>query len=134
MTAAPAADAFQESLARASAHPAFLDRFYARFMAASPAIGEIFAGRDMDRLKRKLRSSLHVMTLAAEQAPGVGLYIDHLASLHQRFAIPPAMYALWLDALVATAAECDPEFDATLGAAWRAALAPGVARIGAPPA
>ncbi len=124
--------AFQESLARAMADARFLDRFYERFMATSPAIGAIFAGRDMARLKRKLRSSLHVMTLAAEGAPGVGLYVDHLAALHQRFAIPSGMYALWLDALVATAAECDPRFDAALEAAWRAALGPGVARIAAP--
>jgi hypothetical protein len=74
------------------------------------------------------------MTLAAEGAPGADLYVDHLAGLHQRLAIPPAMYALWLDALVATAAECDPAFDDALYQAWHAALAPAVARIAAAPA
>ena len=76
--------AFHASLARASADPRFLDVFYERFMASSPAIAAIFAGRDMARLKRKLGASLHVMTLAIDGSPGADMYRGYLASVHQR--------------------------------------------------
>jgi truncated hemoglobin YjbI len=124
--------AFHDSLARLLADERFLDRFYARFMAASPAIGAIFAGKDMAGLKRKLRASLHVMTLAADGAPGADMYLDYLGEVHGRLEIAPAMYDLWLDALLATVAECDPACDAALETAWRDALAAGMARIKAP--
>ena len=127
--AAPAIEslaAFHASLARASAHPRFLDVFYERFMAASPAIAAIFAGRDMARLKRKLASSLHLMTLAIDGAPGADMYLGYLAQVHERLAIPPQMYDRWLDALVATAADCDPGFDDALRAVWREVVGAGI--------
>jgi truncated hemoglobin YjbI len=127
--AAPAGDAlaaFHASLARASADPRFLDVFYDRFMAASPAIAAIFAGRDMARLKRKLGASLHLMTLAIDGAPGADMYLGYLAQVHERLEIPPAMYDRWLDALVATAADCDPAFDEALRAAWREVVGAGI--------
>jgi truncated hemoglobin YjbI len=129
MAAAAAAEAlavFHASLARASADPRFLDVFYARFMASSPAIAAIFAGRDMARLKRKLGSSLHVMTLAIDGSPGADMYLGYLANVHHRLEIQPAMYERWLDALVETAAECDPRFDDELRAVWRDVVGAGI--------
>lgn len=118
--------AFHASLARASADPRFLDVFYARFLASSPAIAAIFAGRDMDRLKRKLGSSLHVMTLAIDGSPGADMYLEYLAKVHGRFEITPAMYDGWLEALVQTAAECDPLFTEALRAQWRTVVGAGM--------
>jgi truncated hemoglobin YjbI len=118
--------AFHASLARASASPRFLDVFYDRFMASSPAIAAIFAGRDMARLKRKLGASLHVMTLAIDGSPGADMYLEYLARVHGRFEITAAMYDGWLDALVATAAECDPQFDAALRAQWYEVVGAGI--------
>jgi hemoglobin-like flavoprotein len=60
------------------------------------------------------------------------MYLDYLGEVHGRLEIAPAMYDLWLDALLATVAECDPACDAALEAAWRDALAAGMARIKAP--
>jgi hemoglobin-like flavoprotein len=123
------ADAFHASLARASADPRFLDVFYARFMGSSPAVAAVFAGRDMEHLKRKLRSSLQVMTLAIDGAPGADMYLDYLGKVHTRLEIAPGMYDAWLDALVATAAECDPQFSVQLDAVWRAVVGAGVRMI-----
>ncbi len=117
---------FHASLARASADARFLDVFYARFMASSPAIAAIFAGRDMARLKRKLGSSLHLMTLAIDGAPGADMYLGYLAQVHERLEIPSAMYERWLEALIATAAECDPAFDDALAAVWRDVVGAGI--------
>jgi hemoglobin-like flavoprotein len=130
MSLAPAqAEAFHASLARASANPRFLDVFYARFMDSSPTVAAVFAGKDMEQLKRKLRSSLHVMTLAVDGAPGADMYLDYLGKVHTRLDIAPRMYDAWLDALVATAAECDPQFTQELDAVWRAVVGAGVRMI-----
>jgi truncated hemoglobin YjbI len=129
MEARPAPEAlaaFHASLARASADPRFLDVFYDRFMASSPAIAAIFAGRDMARLKRKLGASLHVMTLAIDGSPGADMYLGYLANVHHRLEIAPPMYERWLDALVETAAECDPQFDDALAAIWRSVVGAGI--------
>lgn len=123
------ADAFHASLARASADPCFLDVFYARFMASAPEIAAVFSGKDMEQLKRKLRSSLHVMIFAIDGAPGADMYLDYLGKVHTRLEIAPRMYDAWLDSLVATAAECDPQFDAELDAVWRAVVGAGVRMI-----
>jgi hemoglobin-like flavoprotein len=126
---ATAVEMFHSSLERAAAHARFADVFYARFMASSPAVAAIFSGVDVDKLKRKLRSSLHVMTLAADDAPGADLYLDYLGAVHTQLDIRPEMYDAWLDALVATVAECDPEFCGAIERAWRSVIGAGVARI-----
>jgi hemoglobin-like flavoprotein len=130
MSAAPSqVDAFHASLARASSDPRFLDVFYARFIGSSRDVAVVFAGKDMEQLKRKLRSSLHVMTLAVDGAPGADMYLDYLGKIHTRLDIAPRMYDTWLDALVATAAECDPQFTRDLDAVWRAVVGAGVRMI-----
>jgi hemoglobin-like flavoprotein len=120
---------FHSSLERAAAHARFADVFYARFMASSAAVAAIFAGVDVGKLKRKLRASLHVMTLAADDAPGTDLYLDYLGAVHTQLDIRPEMYDAWLDALVGTVAECDPEFCGAIERAWRSVIGAGVARI-----
>jgi hemoglobin-like flavoprotein len=128
-TAPAAADTFHASLARTTSDARFADVFYARFMASSPAVASIFNGADVEKLKRKLRSSLHVMTLAADDAPGADLYLDYLGAVHRRLDIRPEMYDAWLDALLATVAECDTEFSAETAGAWRSVIGAAVARI-----
>lgn len=95
-------------------------------MASSPAIAAVFAGKDMARLKRKLGASLHGMTLAIDGSPGADMYLGYLGKVHGRFAITPAMYDGWLETLVATAAECAPEFTDGLAAQWREMVGAGM--------
>lgn len=109
---------FQESLERAGADPRFLDVFYERFLAVSPEIARVFEATDMERLKRKLKSTLHIVTLAVEQAPGADLYLEYLGKVHGRLDIRPEFYALWLESLVQAAGECDPEFSPELKDVW----------------
>lgn len=117
---------FHASLDRATAHPDFLDTFYDRFIRSDESIEEIFTHTDMDRLKRKLKSSLRMITRQVDHEPGVDMYMEHLARLHHGYAIPPDMYTQWLDALVRTASECDPEFNPEIEAAWRDSIEPAI--------
>lgn len=117
---------FHRSLDRAMAEPGFLDRFYDAFMAISPEIRRVFEDTDMGRLKRKLKSSLHVMTLAVDEAPGADDYLRFLGKTHRRFNLAPAHFELWKGSLLKTAAECDPKFDAEIEAIWSEVIGGGI--------
>jgi len=117
---------FHRSLDRATAEPEFLERFYDSFMAISPKIQQVFEGTDMARLKRKLKSSLHVMTLAVDDSPGADDYLRFLGKTHRRFKLDPAHFELWKGSLLKTAAECDPEFDDETQAIWAEVIGNGI--------
>jgi truncated hemoglobin YjbI len=117
---------FHESLERASADSRFLDLFYDGFISSSEEIRQIFINSDMDRLKRKLKSSLHMLTLLADDAPGSEMYMGHLARVHGRYHIHPEMFDMWLDSLVSAVALCDSEFSPQIEDAWRNVIGRGI--------
>jgi len=63
-----------------------------------------------------------------------GFYVTHspsgemerMARIHHRLGVAGIDYDRWLDCLVDTVAEFDPECDTATELAWRWALAPGV--------
>ena len=124
--------AFDESLKRCNANPGFLDRFYEKFLASSPAVREKFAKTDFVHQKRALRASLHTMLLAAEQEEtGPERYLRDLAAQHSRggLDIGAELYDLWLDSLLATVRECDPEFTPEIEEAWESIMSVGIRYI-----
>lgn len=127
MSDATRLERFHASLDRATADPAFLDRFYDSFMAISPEIAAIFERTDMQRLKRKLKSSLHLMTLAVDEAPGADEYLRFLGRTHRRFDLASEHFELWMRSLIGAAERCDPEFGPELEAIWGDVLSDGVA-------
>lgn len=124
-------DLFHASLERASSNPVFLDTFYDSFMSNSSDIPKYFEHTDMDRLKRKLKSSLHMMTLLIDESPGIEMYVAHLSRVHDSYQIPAGMYQVWLDTLIAAAQRCDPLYDSSLEVVWRGVLGKGIAIMAA---
>lgn len=123
---------FEESLKRCNGNPVFLDRFYEKFLASSPLVREKFAHTDFVRQKEALRASLRAMMLAAaDEEAGPERYLKELASLHSRsrLDVGAGLYDLWLDSLLATVRECDPEFDEQIEAAWEDVMAVGIGYI-----
>lgn len=122
-------DIVDRSLQRCSADPRFLDRFYERFLASSPKVGERFAKTDFVRQKRALRASLWLMLLAAEdEEKGPARYLGPLAEMHgaRQLAVGAELYDLWLDNLLATVAECDPEHSPEVRGAWEQVMMVGI--------
>jgi hemoglobin-like flavoprotein len=120
---------FDESLKRCNAVPDFLDRFYDRFVASSPKVAEKFAHTNFVRQKRALRASLHLLLIAAEdEAQGPDRYLRDLAASHGRahLDITAELYDLWLDSLIATVKECDPQFDSEVENAWERVMMVGI--------
>lgn len=120
---------FDESLKRCNAVPDFLDRFYDKFLASSPKVAEKFANTNFVRQKRALRASLHLLLIAAEdESRGPERYLGDLAASHNKahMDITAELYDLWLDSLLATVKECDPEFDSGVENAWERVMMVGI--------
>jgi truncated hemoglobin YjbI len=104
---------------------AFFDDFYRRFCAHEDVAAR-FADTDMAKQITMLRKSFyHLISFAAVDAPP-GHELLRLAERHQHLGIEPSLYNRWVDSLIDTLAEWDPEFDTATALAWRAALAPGI--------
>lgn len=104
---------YDKSLARCNATPGFLDRFYELFLASSPKVKEKFARTDFVKQKKALRESLRLMRLVATDGEGgPERHLKDLAFSHskKRLDIGAELYDLWLDSLLTTVKECDPQF------------------------
>jgi len=122
-------ETFERSLGRCTSQSEFLDRFYDRFLASSPKIKEKFKDTDFVRQKRALKASLHLILLAAGDKSGdPGKYLGDVAEKHnaKHLDIGAELYDLWLDSLLETVKECDPEYDSEVGKAWEDVMMVGI--------
>ena len=122
-------DAFEASLARCNADPRFLDLFYDKFLASSPKVREKFARTDFVHQKRALRGSFHLMLLAADnERRDPERYLRDLAAQHgkRQMDITADLYDVWLDSLVETVREIDPEFGPAVEDAWERVMMVGI--------
>ena len=120
---------FEASLARCNANPAFLDRFYAIFLASSPKVREKFAQTDFARQKAALQASFTAMLAAARgETASSSRNLNDLAERHssRQLNIGSELYDLWLDSLLAGVKECDPQYDAQVRDAWERVMMVGI--------
>ncbi len=118
-----------ESLRRSTANPKFEDRFYEIFLASSPKVAEKFAGTDFVRQKRALRASLHTMLLAVgDEETALDKYLSDLAKRHSKkeLDIGAELYDYWLDSLLATVKECDPNYGPEVHDTWERVMVVGI--------
>jgi hemoglobin-like flavoprotein len=122
-------DTFDKSLDRCTSRPEFLDLFYERFLGSSPKVREKFKNTDFVHQKRALRASLHLILLAAEEPDkDPGRYLADVAERHgaRDLNIGAELYDLWLDSLLETVEECDPEFSLDVRKAWEEVMMVGI--------
>ncbi len=115
-----------QSYGRCCNNPQFFIDFYDRFMNSSPAIKARFADVDMKQQRHLLRNGIMQLVLHARGMPDTKL--RDLAKSHSRsgYNIDPAWYDPWLNALLATLRQHDPEFNDDVEQAWRSAIMPGI--------
>jgi truncated hemoglobin YjbI len=115
---------FGESVGADESADAFFEAFYQRFLS-DDGIAELFRGTDMRRQAAMLRKSFfHLAGFYVTSSPSGEL--ERMARVHYRLGIGAELYDVWLDSLIATVAEFDPECDEATELAWRLALMPGV--------
>jgi hemoglobin-like flavoprotein len=109
---------FQASLARATAQELFYERFYARLFGESAEIGAFFRDRDIASIIAKLRVTLMMAAETAEGKPGLEMYLEMLGGIHRRLRVESRFFRLWREALIATVATYDPQFDGQIRSSW----------------
>jgi len=119
----------RDSLTRCKRDPGFLKRFYELFIEESPEIQEKFANTDLERQRKVLSDSLFLMLTASGTKMGFAhRELEKLAKRHSRaqLDVKPEWYDLWLDCLLKSVAEFDPEYSEELDTAWRESLRDGI--------
>ena len=105
----------------------FFSRFYENFLRTSAIVEQMFNDTDMDQQVRMLQKSFfQLINMYVTGSPNDQLFNiakTHNASGHN---IAPKLYDLWLDALIETVEQLDPEFEDNITLSWRLALSPGI--------
>jgi len=106
---------------------AFFHRFYENFLASSVQVQEKFRNTDMDRQELVLQKGLyHLISFYLMKMDNE--FLKSIATSHDRhhYNIEPELYDVWLDALLKTVEEMDPECDNDLKLAWQIVMTPGI--------
>lgn len=122
----------QASFARCLVNEKFFNRFFELFMASHPAIKPRFANvvveKQYDILRHGVSSAL---MFSDEESVMARSCIDRIRQSHDHahMNVDPGLYDFWLESLLKTVAETDPEFTPALGDLWRDELAPAISYI-----
>lgn len=117
----------ESSFRRCGDNAAFYAALYENLLASDPRIPPMFARTEFPRQHRLLKHALGLL-LAYAKRPNPAL-LERIALRHSRSDanVPPEFYPCFEAALVRAVAAHDPECTPAVAAAWRAALAPGIA-------
>ena len=105
----------------------FFDAFYDRFISDSPEVAKHFSRTDMDKQKMMLKKSFYSL-FTFYTTNNSDDYLERIAKRHGKneLDVDPKLYDLWLENLVDTVKEFDPEFDKDVELAWRLVLCSGI--------
>lgn len=114
-------DAVKINYGKCSIKPDFFDRFYEHFLASHPNFKPMFANTDFSKQKELLKNSITYMIMFATGSGFAKGEIDRISVIHddKHFNVKPEYYPFWVDALIKTLKEFDPEFSSELEQSWR---------------
>ena len=117
-------DLFLASLERCAASEDFIPSFYQRFLSSSEEIQQKFSNTDFEHQNIMLLRSLRLSGSATSGDPKALEEIRERAETHDRYHldIKPELYDYWLDAVLKTASETDPQWDSDIDHAWQSTL------------
>ncbi|WP_440997815.1 globin [Arhodomonas sp. SL1] len=125
-------DAVRNSYARCLLADGFIDRFYEHFIDSHPSIRPMFRDTDFTIQNNLLRQGLGFAFEYARGSDSAERHLQRIRRTHSREGrnpVPPELYGYWIESMIAAAAECDPQWDEHLEAAWRRMLEPAVEYI-----
>mgnify|MGYP000397814690 FL=1 len=93
-------------------------------MASHPDIPKHFEKTDFDKQKDLLSQSINMAILFPQKNKIATNAIDRISKTHSKenMDINPKFYPYWLDSLITTLSESDPEFTTDLERQWRLIL------------
>jgi hemoglobin-like flavoprotein len=118
----------RESYDRCCKAPEFLDAFYKNFLAACPEAKAMFARTNFTQQTKLLRHAIGLLLIFPNHPSAEPTLLTRLAERHSRrdLDVDPALYGPFIDALIATVQQFDPECSPAVEAAWRETVGPGV--------
>jgi hemoglobin-like flavoprotein len=119
------------SFDRCTTVPDFLSGFYRRFFEVCPDAKPLFARTDFVRQTTLLRDAIGLLLIAPFLSGGETqgpTLLSKVAERHSRrqLNIEPRLYPPFVESLLTTVKETDPEYSPAVEAAWRQAIAKGV--------
>jgi len=105
----------------------FFSTFYEIFLGKSQLIRDKFAHVDMDVQLRVLQKSMfHMISFYATKTDTE--YLANIAHTHShnQYDIRPEFYDIWMDSLLETVQQSDPEYEDDVALAWQLAMTPGI--------
>ena len=122
-------DLAKASYNRCCAVPEFFPSFYRNFFATTPEVTPLFARTDFRRQHNLLRHALSLLLIYPKKPEAEARsLLRRVAERHSRsdLAIDPSLYGPFVDALIMTIQEHDPDFSPEIEAAWRTTVEQGV--------
>lgn len=119
----------RQSYQRCRSEDAFLERFLARFLSADRRVAATLGRYPQARQKVILDQSVRAAIQQQASGPGAADGIHRVVQVHSPHGdvpIDPALYPMWVESLIATVKDTDPEWVDALEQKWRAAIAPAV--------
>lgn len=124
------ADTARASYKRCCEAPEYFAAFYRNFFEASPETELRFADTDFELQHKLLRHALQLLLLFSSKSEEEAKHLlRRVAERHSRMdlGVDPSLYPAFVDSLVKTSQEFDPQFTPDVERAWRDTLAPGIA-------
>ncbi len=114
---------------RCCAAPDFFLCFYRNFFKNCPDVEPMFAKTDFRRQHDLLRHALGLLLIFPGHPENEPTVLSRLAERHSRrdLNVHPQHYQAFVDSLVETVREHDPECTPEVEEAWRHTVAPGIA-------
>jgi len=106
---------------------AFFHAFYERFIQADPRVAQHFQHTDMERQQKMLEKSFYRL-LVFYATNSTDDYLEEVAIRHSKLVlnIDKDLYDIWLDCLIETLKDYDPEYSDQVELSWRLLLATGI--------
>ncbi|UTV29768.1 globin [Photobacterium atrarenae] len=111
-------ECFNNSYARCNENSQFFDIFYDKFCRQDRRFRQMFKGVDMLGQIRMLKASIAIILLApsSEQARDS---VRNFGKRHASIGVTADDFEIWLDCLLHTVSQCDPNYSPEVEAAWR---------------
>ncbi|QDU82379.1 Flavohemoprotein [Polystyrenella longa] len=121
----------RESYARCRQNPDFFDAFYDHFARKSSEIGPLFSNTDMQKQNELLSDAIVSLISFAKGDSAARQHIEEIRLSHDRYQlnIKPKWYPFWIEALLDTIKESDPDCTPELLENWQTVIQPGIDHI-----
>jgi hemoglobin-like flavoprotein len=119
----------RNSFNRCCAAEDFFACFYRNFFRVCPEAAPLFAKTNFERQHKLLQHAIGLLLAFPNQPSTEPTILTRVADRHSRreLGINPSLHAPFVESLIETVREHDPQFNAETEDAWRRTVAPGVA-------